>query len=614
MGFISLFIFYMTTNALDTQARSSQDSVSTLRKDLATIRDPAERKCVIDRAIAIEKDKHHDLIADIRNAYDPNFSDAQKGALEDLLREVTAVFNDTERQCKQAQTGVVMDAGQHIVALATKVSADNDPKNITLTPGAQPGLTTLYAAGAEDLTSKKAIKKPASARTTSEAFEATRSLYEGMKYNNLDINSALSVLKDHFKDGKISPDLRTFLTNLRNFNRSSLLTPEQKRSADNEATFVIMRDLKKMGYIKGASPYFEKEMQDLSSFMEDHLGSEKLQKNLSVDIAKSIEIKKLDLGDVDSILQCIADMGGIDQGQKSDGVLRGMNSKQYSGWMSRIFTSGEWAQNQIVGELQMYQILKDRIGGDVLKLKQILSETTGVHPTELGTVFAPGNTERFQEIITLYQQVAMNRIAQVKDPRAIAYTNAEFQAQVVSQAKDSVKQFDVFQQMLQEQLKKNPKFVEARSKKEQELVKTHGATNEQAKSILSTWQTTFFSQPQIYAGVNFAALDTTTINRVVDTAGKTLSESQSQTRTVEGKLYLVLSMNLASLEARTSENVGVRGSIGASAVTGIDGVALLLGTNAGVTYTMSDKNPPLQASEGNFVVGMGGGISFDILK
>ena len=136
----------------------------------------------------------------------------------------------------------------------------------------------------------------------------------------------------------------------------------------------------------------------------------------------------------------IADMGGIDQGGKPDGILRGMNSKKYGGWIARLFTGGEWAQNQIISELQAYKMLKERVIS-VDQLKALIVDNIAKNDDERKTIsaqvdksFTDNNIPEIKKFLGLYSEVAMNKVAQVRDVRAASSTMNEHNEMVVAQA------------------------------------------------------------------------------------------------------------------------------------------------------------------------------------
>lgn len=169
-----------------------------------------------------------------------------------------------------------------------------------------------------------------------------------------------------------------------------------KKIADAKKT------LEEYGYISGNAKYFSAEVRDLQKFMKDFMEedayskmknktpltidekqsfreklSEKITKeNGAIQVENAKKVDDLNPKDLDSILQNMADMGGVDQGQKPNGVLSAYNSKHYTGWLNRAFTNGTWAQNQSVSELDMYRELTSRIHS-VDELKKLLTDLTG---------------------------------------------------------------------------------------------------------------------------------------------------------------------------------------------------------------------------------------------
>lgn len=114
------------------------------------------------------------------------------------------------------------------------------------------------------------------------------------------------------------------------------------------------------------------------------------------------------------------------------------------------------------------------------------------------------------------------------------------------------------------------------------------------ESLLSTWKTTFLSNPSLYIGPSINVANETVITRIVDQAGKVLSESKAQNRNTSMGAFLTLSTTLIGANGRLSENVGAGGGIGLTGIAGVDGVALQLGANANASLTVADKNQSLE--------------------
>jgi hypothetical protein len=157
------------------------------------------------------------------------------------------------------------------------------------------------------------------------------------------------------------------------------------------------------------------------------------------------------VGDIKSLLQNIADIGGVDQGQKPDGILRSDNSKNYSGLLSRLFTSGEWAQVGVISEMSFYRELEMRITS-VEQLKTIMTDVID-DKVKVDAVFdGKGDfATKFRDIVPLFSRASLVRVAAVQyagaagmsDKEYITATDKRTDINIAKQAESAAKQAEI---------------------------------------------------------------------------------------------------------------------------------------------------------------------------
>ncbi len=349
----------------------------------------------------------------------------------------------------------------------------------------------------------------------------------------------------------------------------------------------------------------DREIRDLMTFLEAHLGKDimsgKVAPTAQSDVAEkfgkveykgSIVVENFDRTNIKSLLMFIADMGGVDQGKPADGVLRGMNSKRYGGWLGRIFTSGEWAQNQVVSELQAYNLLNKNITS-VDQLKELMkSNITSVRADDIDKAFTDKDPTKLKELLRLLANVSMSKISQVRDTTAMVTTRDQHANEVVKLAEANMKHI----QKVQNAVASSPQFTALLETARAKIMgENPDVTADSVQTLLSTWKTTFFSNPELYVGPTFHQDIDTHTHKVLDYAGKVLSETKTTHKSTATGIALVLSITLAGVSARTSETTSISASAGVTGTAGIEGVALILGAQARGTKTLSpDANRPLE--------------------
>lgn len=292
-------------------------------------------------------------------------------------------------------------------------------------------------------------------------------LSEGSAYNNIDTASALVFLRTilNTQDTAGVKDLISSTLNLqvRDGNKDDAMAD----ASGNRAT--LGAELAKFGYVFGASKWADKEVSDLKDFLEDHLGKEgykslrdtgsvkadikktALDRYKGVEVINSMVVKPAKANDLQSLLQNIADIGGVDQGEKPDGVLRSDNSKNYSGLLSRIFTSGEWAQAGVISEMSFYKELQMRIT-TVEQLKAVMIDVIG-DKAKVDAVFdGKGDfAMRFRDIVPLFSRASLVRVAAVQYAGAVGMSHEQYIAatdkradiNIAKQAESAAKQAEI---------------------------------------------------------------------------------------------------------------------------------------------------------------------------
>ncbi len=157
----------------------------------------------------------------------------------------------------------------------------------------------------------------------------------------------------------------------------------------------------------------------------------------------------------------------------------------------------------------------------------------------------------------------MNKVAQVRDPRAAVTTMAEHNNMVISQASK-----------IQENMIKIRAGVETNQalntviKTKASEIATQNPTipEKDIESLLSTWKTTFLSNPSLYIGPSINVTNETVITRIVDQAGKTLSETKAENKNTNVGAFLTLSTTLVGTNGRLNENVGAGAGIGLAGI------------------------------------------------
>ncbi|MDD3302693.1 MAG: hypothetical protein PHN31_03980 [Candidatus Gracilibacteria bacterium] len=456
-----------------------------------------------------------------------------------------------------------------------------------------------------------------------------QALYEGTKYNKLDINSAINSLKDGLLGDKMNPEFVDFMKKLSKYfyyilSHNSISGDDGEENLDDEIK--RFKENSKF-YLFGASKG-NGEIVDLARFMMDQLGDDffaitkgkeisKTKRNdlrslYKVDVLNSEKVGDFNISNLNSLLGYISDFGGVDQGAKPDGFLRGKNSKTYSGFFSRLFTSGEWSQSKIVGELQIYNKLKERVSS-VGELKDLIAEV--VYPgnqngkAKVDSIFSSGNNDKVKDLLKKFQQISLGKISQTRDLESVTLNNQEQYNEVERNAKEDLKSIEKVKEKLTSSKEYKEKF--------KELIGL-GATSTDAKKILDNWTYTVLSSPEIYAGINLLLIKTITVNKVVDDLGKTLSESKTEKKVLRGHPYLLIGLNLASIKNRFGEGgkYTIDSGISANGAVGLDGLALPLSVGGKAGVTLKDDNLGVQDGElkGNWKIIGGVSVGKDILK
>lgn len=133
----------------------------------------------------------------------------------------------------------------------------------------------------------------------------------------------------------------------------------------------------------------------------------------------------------------------------------------------------------------------------------------------MNAIFTRNNPEEIKKLLSEYSSVAMNKVAQVRDPRAAVTTMSEHNNMVVDQA---TKMRDKMQD-IKVGVEKNPSFLTAIKNKFNEITGQNPTIPpKDVESLLSTWKTTFLSNPSLYIGPSINVTNETIITRIVDQA------------------------------------------------------------------------------------------------
>lgn len=207
---------------------------------------------------------------------------------------------------------------------------------------------------------------------------------------------------------------------------------------------------------------------------------------------------------------------------------------------------------------------------DVDQLKKLIVDNlakdasdTGALRDKVDEIFTKNNPEEIKKLLGAYGSVAMNKVAQVRDPRAAVTTMAEHNDMVINQAAKMRENMS----KIREGVEKNPTFLTAIKNKISEITTQNPKVPEKdIQSLLSTWKTTFLSNPSLYIGPSVNVTNETVITRIVDQAGKKLSETKAENTNTSVGAFLTLSTTLVGTNGRLSENVGAGAGVG---LTGI---------------------------------------------
>lgn len=424
-----------------------------------------------------------------------------------------------------------------------------------------------------------------------ETWWYVKDLYEWTKYNSIDVNSAINAIKKWVLGPNVEIGFINFINSINEYN--SYINSQDP--TNTKPDFVKINELKQnikkywKEYYKFILKWSDGEIndsqiRDLGAFMKTQLWNDyyniinwaknwngvteytvndnkkdvlvdKFVKN--VDVMDSEEVKAFKINDVDSLLWFISDFGWVDQWQDSDWVLRAKNSKSYSWVMNRLFTGWEWAQSKIAWEVQVYKELQQKLWSWkewLNNLKALIAEL--VNPeiknnnwvilkwkNAVDYIFEHSweNQKEVKELLMKYQRVALSRVAQIRDLRALTSTNAEFDKEVTRQAGEKIWEVEE----IRKKFEGKPEFQQ----KIHEITWLW-ATKWDAEELLKNWTFNMLSDPKIYAWLNVVTTRDVTIDRIVNHLWETLSETTTKTTNIKWIPHILIWLNIASLKNR----------------------------------------------------------------
>jgi len=457
------------------------------------------------------------------------------------------------------------------------------------------------------ITLKDFLENENNSNNTNSSESHIQALYEWTKYNKLDINSAINSLKDWLLWDKINPEFVDFMKKLSKYfyyilSHNSTSWDDWEENLDDE----IKRFKENSKFYLFWASKWNWEIVDLARFMMDQLwddffaitkGKEiskqkkdDLRSLYKVDVLNSEKVEDFNISNLNSLLWYISDFWWVDQWAKPDWFLRWKNSKTYSWFFSRLFTSWEWSQSKIVWELQIYNKLKERVSS-VWELKDLIAEV--VYPwnqnwkAQVDSIFSSWNDDKVKDLLRKFQQISLWKISQTRDLEAVTLNNQEQYNEVERNAKEDLKSIEKVKEKLTSSKEYKEKF--------KELIWLW-ATSTDAKKILDNWTYTVLSSPEIYAWINLLLTKTITVNKVVDDLWKTLSESKTEKKVLRWQPYLLIWLNLASIKNRFWEwwKYTIDSWISANWAVWLDGLALPLSVWWKAWVTLKDDNLGIQ--------------------